>query len=103
MKTHPKKQVRIICEMPILRRLRTLLARSPITGYTILPVIGGAGSEGEWSREGMIGDAGQMVVILVILDQKELDAFLDDIYSVISDQIGIITVSDVEVVRPDRF
>ena len=103
MKTHPKKQVRIICEAPIKRRLCALLDRSPITGYTILPAIGGSGSEGEWSREGMVGDAGQMLVFLIVLDEKELEAVVDAIYGVISSQIGIMTISDVEVVRADRF
>jgi PII-like signaling protein len=103
MKTHPKKEIRIICEMPIMRRLRAHLDRAPITGYTILPAIGGRGSEGNWSREGLIGDAGQMLVVIIILDPANLDALLDDLYEVISDQIGVITISDVSVVRPDRF
>ncbi len=103
MKTYAKKQVQIICEMPLVKRLRTHLQRASISGYTILPAIGGRGSEGEWSREGMIGDAGQMVIFLVVIDEAQLDAVLEDIYSVISDQIGIVTVTDVNVVRPERF
>lgn len=103
MKTYPKKELRIVCEMPLMRRVRAHLAKSAIRGYTILPAIGGSGSEGEWSREGMIGEAGQMVVFIIVLDESELDAVLEDMYSVISSQIGIITVSDVQVVRPERF
>jgi PII-like signaling protein len=103
MKIYQKKEIRIICEMPIVRRLRTHLDRAPITGYTILPAIGGRGSEGNWSREGLIGDAGQMVVVVIVLDPSKLDALLDDLYEVISEQIGVITISDVSVVRPERF
>jgi PII-like signaling protein len=103
MKTFLKKEIRIICEMPIVRRLRAHLDRAPITGYTILPAIGGRGSEGNWSREGLIGDAGQMVVVVIVADPSNLDALLDDLYEVISEQIGVITISDVSVVRPERF
>lgn len=103
MKTHPKKEIRIICESPLVGRMRAHLDRAPITGYTMLPAIGGKGSEGAWSREGLVGDAGQMVIFLVVLDAGELEAVLEDLYGVISNQMGIITVSDVEVVRPERF
>jgi hypothetical protein len=44
-----------------------------------------------------------MVIFLVVLDAGELEAVLEDLYGVISNQMGIITVSDVEVVRPERF
>ncbi len=103
MKTHPKKEIRIICELPLAGRMRAHLDRAPISGYTLLPVIGGKGSEGAWSREGLVGDAGQMVIFLIILDEAELQAVLADLYAVITNQIGIITIADVEVVRPDRF
>ncbi|HSO46326.1 MAG TPA: transcriptional regulator [Rhizobiaceae bacterium] len=103
MKTHPKKEIRIICELPLSGRMRAHLDRAPISGYTMLPAIGGKGSEGAWSREGLVGDAGQMVVFLIILDASELEAVLDDLYAVIANQIGIITIADVEVVRPERF
>lgn len=103
MKTHPKKEIRIICELPLSGRMRAHLDRAPISGYTMLPAIGGKGSEGAWSHEGLVGDAGQMVVFLIILDASELEAVLDDLYAVIANQIGIITIADVEVVRPERF
>jgi PII-like signaling protein len=103
MKTHPKKEIRIICELPLSGRMRAHLDRAPISGYTMLPAIGGKGSEGAWSREGLVGDAGQMVVFLIILDASELEAVLEDLYAVIANQIGIITIADVEVVRPERF
>ena len=103
MKTYPKKQIRLICESPIAARMQKLLDRAPITGYTLLPAIGGSGSEGAWMREGLVGDAGQMVVFLIILDAGELQEVLDLLYGGIKEQIGIITISDVEVVRPDRF
>ncbi len=77
MKTHPKKEIRIICELPLSGRMRAHLDRAPISGYTMLPAIGGKGSEGAWSREGLVGDAGQMVVFLIVLDASELEAVLD--------------------------
>jgi hypothetical protein len=39
----------------------------------------------------------------VVLDADELDRVLTDIFDVVSPQMGVITISDVAVVRPDRF
>ncbi|WP_299861265.1 DUF190 domain-containing protein [uncultured Hoeflea sp.] len=103
MHTFAKKQIQIICERPILKRVRRHLASTGVKGFTVLPVLSGSGSEGEWDREGLIGDAGQMVMVLVILDADDLDRVLTDIFDVVSPQMGVITISDVEVVRPDRF
>jgi PII-like signaling protein len=79
------------------------LASAGVKGYTVFPALSGSGSEGDWDREGMIGDAGQMVLVVVVLDEEDLDRVLTDIFDVVSPQMGVITISDVEVVRPDRF
>jgi nitrogen regulatory protein PII len=103
MHTFAKKQIQIICERPILKRVRRHLANNGVKGFTVLPALSGSGSEGEWDREGMVGDAGQMVMVLVVLDADDLDRVLTDIFDVVSPQMGVITISDVAVVRPDRF
>lgn len=103
MHTFAKKQIQIICERPILKRVQRHLVANGVTGFTVFPALSGSGSEGEWDREGMIGDAGQMVKVLVVLDAEELDHVLTDIFDVVSPQMGVITISDVSVVRPDRF
>lgn len=103
MQTYKKKQIQIICERPILKRVQRSLEQLAVRGYTVIPALAGSGSEGGWDREGMVGDAGQMVMIVVILDQAELDRVLDGVFAIVSTQVGVIAVSDVEVVRPDRF
>ena len=103
MHTFAKKQIQIICERPILKRVQRHLTLAGVKGFTVFPALSGLGSEGEWDREGMIGDAGQMVMVLVVLDAADLDRVLTDIFDVVSPQMGVISVTDVEVVRPDRF
>lgn len=103
MHTFAKKQIQIICERPILKRVQRHLVLAGVKGFTVFPALSGLGSEGEWDREGMIGDAGQMVMVVVVLDPEDLDRVLTDIFDVVSPQMGVITISDVAVVRPDRF
>lgn len=103
MQTFAKKQLTIICERPILPRLRRVLDADGVTGYTILPALAGRGSAGEWDGAGLVGDAGQMVQLVCILDAAALDRVLEHAFGLIGAQIGIITVQDVAVVRPSHF
>ena len=62
MQTHPAKRVAIIIEAPMERRLRTTLEAADVTGFTIVPVLGGSGgpahgaakdkwdAQGEWCK-----------------------------------------------------
>jgi hypothetical protein len=40
---------------------------------------------------------------MVVLDPDEFDRVLTDIFDVVSPQMGVITISDVAVLRPERF
>lgn len=103
MQTFPKKQLNVICERPILARLRKILDQQKVSGYTILPALAGRGSHGAWDVEGMLGDTGQMVHLICILDEALCKTVLDQVFELVGHQIGIVTVQDVFVVRPAHF
>ena len=103
METHPKKRLEIIVERPILRRVLDLLDELDVPGYTVLPALAGRGRRGKWRREGMVGEAGQMVAITCVMDESRIDAVLGPVFKLVSRQIGIVTVSDVEVIRQEHF
>ena len=54
MQTHKAKRVEITIEKVMERRLTDALQEAGVTGYTILPVRGGSGRSGEWSRVGQV-------------------------------------------------
>lgn len=103
MQLHKKKRIEIIIERPVLQRLTNALEHSGVHGYTILQAQGGSSQEGTWQRDGLVSSAGDMVMIVCILDAVSFDAALAAIYAVVERQIGIVSVSDVEVVRSDHF
>ena len=104
MQTHPKKRVEIIVEAPALNRTLRFLDEHDVSGYTVLPALAGRGDSGRaWSREGQVSDADRMVVIVMIIDEARLTPLFDALYTLVSRQIGIITVSDCQVVRDARF
>jgi nitrogen regulatory protein PII len=103
MQTHQAKRVEIIIEAPMQRRLEEALNRAGVSGYSILPVMGGNGRSGAWSGEGQIGRAGGLVAVICIVRPERKDALLDAAFGVLERHIGVVSVSDCEVLRAERF
>ncbi|MFL9825219.1 DUF190 domain-containing protein [Rhodoplanes sp. SY1] len=103
MQTFPKKRIEIVVEAPLLRRIMTRLEETGVGGWSVVPVLSGHGGHGDWTAEGQVGSATQMVMLITIVDESRLDAVLSGVFALVSHQIGFVAVSDVAVVRPERF
>ena len=102
MQMHDAKRVEIIIEAPVEGRLTNALEKAGVTGFTVLPVLGGSGRSGRWSREGQVGRSGMVAVICVIRPER-LDGLLAAAFSVVERHIGVVTVTDTQVLRAERF
>ncbi|MCX7889772.1 MAG: transcriptional regulator [Rhodobacteraceae bacterium] len=103
MQTHRAKRVEIIIEAPMERRLADAIIAAGITGFTILPVLGGSGRSGRWSREGQVSSAGGMAAFVCIVRPERVDALLDAAFALLKSHIGVVSVTDCEVLRAERF
>lgn len=103
MQTHDAKRVEIIIEAPMERRLTQAITEAGVTGFTVLPVLGGSGRSGRWSREGQVSRAGGMVAVVCLVGAGRLDALLDAVFAVVERHIGVVSVTDAQVVRADKF
>ena len=100
---HQKKRLDIIVEAPLMRTIIGKLDRARVPGYSVLPIIEGRGLDNSWSSDGQIADTTNMVAILCFLDASQADGVMDAVFSVIKDRIGFVTISDVYMVRSNRF
>lgn len=103
MQTHPAKRVEIIIEAMMEDRLTKALLGADVTGFTVLPVMGGSGRSGHWDRSGQIGRASGMVAFVCIVRAERLDTLLGAAFEVVEDHIGVVSVTDCEVLRAERF
>ncbi len=103
MQTYAKKRIDLIIEMPLLRRVTERLDAVAVTGYSVMPVMAGRGQSGSWSADSTVGGTGQMAAVMCIVDGSKVDEVLQAVFAVVQRQIGFLTVSDVAVVRPERF
>jgi nitrogen regulatory protein PII len=102
MQTHTAKRVEIVIEAPLETRLTDALTKAGVTGYTVLPVHGGSGRSGQWSREGQVGRGG-MVTVVCLIRPERLDTLLDAAFAVVERHIGVVSITDCEVLRAERF
>lgn len=103
METHKAKRVEIIIEAPIERRLTEALSKNGVTGFTVLPVLGGSGRSGRWSREGQVSRAGGMVAVVCLIRPERLETILGAVFPVVERHVGVISVTDCDVMRAERF
>lgn len=103
MERHKAKRVEITIENVMRSRLTDTLREAGVTGYTILPVFGGAGRSGEWSRSGQVSRAEGMVQVVCIVRPERVDGLLAAAMAVVERHIGVICVTDCEVMRAERF
>ncbi|MBF9042520.1 transcriptional regulator [Rhodobacterales bacterium HKCCE4037] len=103
METHKAKRVAVIIEAIMQSRLTNAMESAGITGYSVLPVLAGGGRSGNWSRDGQISRGQGMVQVLCIISPEKLDNLLENAFPLVERHIGVITVSDCEVLRAERF
>lgn len=103
MQTYDAKRVEIIIEAVMERRLREAVEAAEVTGFTILPVLGGSGRSGAWSREGQVSRAEGMVALVCLIKPERLDGLLASIFEVLDRHIGVVSVTDAQVLRAERF
>ena len=103
MQYHLKKRIDIVVEVPLMRTITNKLDETLITGWSVVPIMQGRGVVNAWSSEGQVSDVANMVALLCIVDPAQADRVIDAIFSAIRDRIGFVTLSDVSVIRPERF
>ncbi|WP_298915816.1 transcriptional regulator [uncultured Roseobacter sp.] len=103
MKTHKAKRVEITIEAIMQSRLTDALIGAGVTGFTVLPVLGGTGRSGTWVRAGEIGRASGMVQVICIIRPERLDSLLKAAFAVVEKHIGVVSIVDCEVLRAERF
>jgi len=103
VETFAKKKIEIIIEAPAQQKVLRVFEAKKILGHTIFPVLAGSGHEGRWDASGLVGNTGRMISVICVLDASELNAVLAEIEPIIRTQIGIVLISDVQVIRRHHF
>lgn len=100
---HRKRRLELIIERMALRRACNVLEAAGMAGYTVLGTIAGRGRNSSWRREDDPSSSREMAVVIAIGDESKIERALEDLHRLVDSHIGVLSVSDVDVLRPDRF
>ena len=103
MQTFAKKRIEILIERALLKRLTDEIERAGVSGYSVAPLAGGRGHAGRWEADGQIGNAAGMFALWCIVDPSRLDELLKAVSAIVARQVSLVSISDVQLVRPHRF
>lgn len=102
MQTHARKKLEIVVEAPVLRRVEAMLQDAGVTGYSVFAGLEGAGETGGWRREGLTG-ADEKRLVFAVTSPEKAERALERLSEFFADYPGIVCVSDVQVIRGERF
>jgi nitrogen regulatory protein PII len=100
--TTTRKKLEIIVEAPVLRRVESFLEEAGVRGWTVLPSLKGHGSGGDWTS-GDFTPGQEKRLIFAVATAEVSDRVLERLAAFFADYPGIVVVTDVEVLRAERF
>jgi nitrogen regulatory protein PII len=103
METFPKKRIEIVIETPLVGRVTDCLNRMQVSGYSTVALSAGRGQGAAWSADGQVSTALQMTQIVCIADESFAEQVIQRIFEIVKSHAGFIAISDVVVLRQERF
>ncbi len=100
---HSRLRLELIIERMAAPRACKLLEAAGLTGYTVLPAISGFGGQTRWSRDTDMSASSDMVVLISIGAEAQVRAALNELENLLGSHIGVLSVGEVQVLRPGRF
>ncbi len=100
---HTRRRLELIIERMAQARAGSILRDVGIKGYTVFHAVGGYADGQEWQSDADISLAQDMVMIIAIGDRNTIDRALEQLHQLLDAHIGVLSVSDVEILRPERF
>lgn len=101
IETAIRKRIEILTDTALVRRVTDAIDKAGITGWTVTPVQSGKGREGHWREERVMGT--DKVFVLTIASQDKAMALAEALAPILTSHGLLLTMWDVEIIRPERF
>ena len=97
-----RKRLDILVDGPLANWLAGAAEAAGIPHHTFLPVLSGRGRTGSWRDEDVSGAVAKRMFVAVA-KEDQVSALVDAIAPHLDDYGLVVVISDVEVVRSERF
>lgn len=99
--TFTRKRIEILADEALAPRLVEASGKAGINGHTILRVEAGGGRSGPWRSDAVSGSG--KIIFLTITGPDQAGRFIDLLAPYLESWGMVLTMGEVEVVRPERF
>jgi hypothetical protein len=97
-----RKRLDIIVDSPLVPRIVNLIEAAGISGWSQIHLQSGSGRDGAW-QSGELTDAAAKSMIITITSDGPAQVLIDSLAPFLDSYRLILTITDVAVVRGDRF
>lgn len=102
VETISRKRIEILMDTPLAPRLIRYVKDADISGWSLIHVDSGGGRNGEW-RHDDVTSAAAKTILLAVASAEKAQALIDRLAPLLDSHGLLLLVSDVEVIRGDRF
>jgi PII-like signaling protein len=100
--TTTRIRIEILVSQPLARKIEAAAEQAGISGYTLLPTLGGKGRSGRWSDDQLTG-ADAHLIFLTVTSPEKADRLTDNLSDLLDSHGLILFRSPVEVIRAGKF
>lgn len=97
-----RRRIEVLVDRPLAPLIVEAASQAGIKGYSLLPVLGGAGQGGSWSDDEISG-AQAKLIFLTVASQEKTDRLVERLSPLLDSHGLILFVGTVDVVRGTRF
>jgi hypothetical protein len=97
-----RRRVEVLADEPLIPAIERIAASAGIDHYTLLPTLGGMGHSGRW-RDDQVSGATAKVLFMAVTTQDCADRLADLLTPLLAPHHLMLLVSNVEVIRGQRF
>jgi PII-like signaling protein len=98
-----KKRLELIIEKPAFRRACRILEDAGVKGYTAFSAFAGYSGGMRWQRGTDLSTSQDMIMLVGVMDKDIVEKVIDDLENLIGSHIGLLNISDVTVLREEKF
>lgn len=102
MELYRRKKLEFVVNKSALPRLLSIFDRHQVDGHSQLTVVGGQGTHGQHYPSTLIS-VYDSIMIVAVLSEDKVKLVVDESEELLAEQGGVMFLSDVEVLRPERY
>lgn len=98
-----KTRLELIIEKPAFKRACRVLEDAGVKGYTAFSAFAGYGANMRWQRGTDLSASRDMIMIISVMDETIAEKAIENLENLIGSHIGLLSLSDVKVLRSEKF